>query len=322
MKKSWKKLFLIFLGNGLILSVMVSGFLSFQLPFSQPTSKQMFLFLTHLMGILPIILGFSVFLFCCAFFSLRNWTQAGSFVLKLFHPQKYKFQASPASLPFSLFKPSAVPISSLPRSVIKARQKAIFDLAHTKNPYLKSIRPQLNSYLIDKTQKNQDGENNSTALTFSDIVSQALYQSQKSYPERKVTIDLKADIDLPFYAPAIFQALWELIKNAQQVSPPHEAVNIRTYHKGHNWFCCEVEDKGPGMNRKLMEKSSRLYWTTKKDSTGLGLPLVQSALSRIGGILKLHSPAKGGLKVLLFIPKDYLFHVQPSRVEREQMSTL
>ena len=177
-------------------------------------------------------------------------------------------------------------------------------------------------HITDKAQKNQDRENRPTALTFSDIVTQALYQSQKSYPSLKITTDLQADIELPFYAPAMFQALWELIKNAQQVSPPHEAVNIRTYHKGHNWFCCEVEDKGPGMNRALMEKASRLYWTNKKDSTGLGLPLVQSALSRIGGILKLNSSAKGGLKVLLFIPKDYLFPVHHSRIGSEPGSPL
>ncbi len=96
---------------------------------------------------------------------------------------------------------------------------------------------------------------------------------------------------------------------AKKVSQ-QKSLKIRTFKKQNKWFCCEVEDEGPGMTRTMMEKASQLYFTTKKNSTGLGLPFIQSVLSRIGGIMKLQSSEKRGLKVSLFIPLDYITHIQ------------
>ena len=225
-------------------------------------------------------------MYLLVFWYCRSLTLAGDFLFKLFCPQS--------------------------GGAFKEKQKALFYLAHTKNPYLKNIRTTLNRFITETAKPNQSAK--VAELTFSDIVNKALYQSQIRYPKVKIITDLKVDIKLPFYAQTMFQVLWELIKNAKQASPANEAIYIRTYTKGTNWFCCEVEDRGPGMSRELMKKSSQLYWTTKKNSTGLGLVFVQSALSRIGGIMKLNSHVKegGGFKVLLFIPKDYLFHIQNS----------
>ncbi len=193
------------------------------------------------------------------------------------------------------------------------RRRALFYLSHTKNPFLKKIRPALHTFLTAKPEKEGKTANTQTDLSFQDIIHKAERESQSTYPDLKLQTELKADIPLPFCANMMFQALWELLKNAQQVNPAQEPVTIRTYEKGTGWFCCEVEDKGPGMNRALMEKASKLYWTTKEEATGLGLPFVQSALSRVGGLIQLKSPKAGGLKVLMFIPKDYLFHVQNFR---------
>ena len=301
-KPYWQKLFWIFVASSLLFSIVVSGLLSFPLQLSLPTEEQTMGFLIHLIDIGPLFLGFGTFLFVCVFLYLRAFVTAGHFLLHLFHPKAPLAKAG-------------APIPS--PHAITGKQKALFDLAHTKNPYLQSIRQALNPLLLNTTVKGEK-ENTLTELTFSDIVDKVLYQSQTRYPKLKISLDLKADIKVAFFADMLFQALWELLKNAQQVSPSDEAIRIRTYNKGSNWFCCEMEDKGPGMDRELMEKASQLYWTTKAGSTGLGLAFVQSALSRIGGIMKLKSPKAGGLKVLLFIPKDYLFHVQSLTPQMEK----
>ena len=101
-------------------------------------------------------------------------------------------------------------------------------------------------------------------------------------------------------------------------------VTIRTFRKENKWFCCEVEDKGPGMDRNTMEKACQLYFTTKKNSIGLGLVFVQSALSRIGGLMKLQSNSleKSGLKICLFIPLDYIMYIQALKSSSQKKTEL
>ena len=132
--------------------------------------------------------------------------------------------------------------------------------------------------------------------------------------------ELNSDISLPVFADKLFQSLWELIKNVAQVVPEGQTdeMKIHTFKKDNIWFCCEVEDKGPGMDRATMEKATQLYFTTKKDSTGLGLPFVQSVLSRMGGIVKLQSSENRGLKVCLFIPIDYISHIQNLKTSSQE----
>ena len=292
----WRKLFLIFLLSATLFSIAVSYlfFLKLNSPPGPPvTAGLMTLFLEHFQLVFPFSLFCFMVLYFFVFLYLKTFLEAGGFLIQLFSP-KLNTQQTNSHLK-------------------KERRHALFYLSHTKNPYLKKIRPALNAFLTITPKKEEKAEDSQTDLSFSNIIQKAKGESRQIYPHLKLQTELKADIKLPFCANIMFQALWELVKNAHQASPTDEPVTIRTYEKGANWFCCEVEDKGPGMNRAIMEKASQLYWTTKKKATGLGLPFVQSALSRIGGLMKLQSSKAGGLKVLMFIPKDYLFHIHNFR---------
>lgn len=199
------------------------------------------------------------------------------------------------------------------------RKQILSCLAHTNNIYLKRNRMSLVSFLRADHKKGQQNTQMSEA-TFSDIINKAIHQSDLIYPNIYIYKDLISDITLPVFSNQLFQSLWELIKNVAQVIPEGQKgeMTVRTFKKGNNWFCCEVEDKGPGMDKETMGKAAKLYFTTKEDSTGLGLPFVQSVLSRMGGIMKLQSSENGGLKVCLFIPMDYINHVQNLRISSQE----
>ena len=196
-------------------------------------------------------------------------------------------------------------------------------LAHTNNFYLKKMRSTLTIF-FQKTNKKEKKDKLPQEVSFSDLIEKITHQSYLFFPHLQIQKELNANITLPLFSDLLFQSLWELIKNAAQAhatiyktndlknSAYHKQKNtiiIRTYKKQNTWFCCEIEDKGPGMDRTIMEKANQLYFTTKKHASGLGLPFVQSALSRMGGIMKLRSQENKGLTVFLFIPLDYITHI-------------
>ena len=251
---------------------------------SRPAQKPGALFLSYFNWILLFSVLCFAFLFLFIFLYLRSFAQAAHFLFSLFG-ERYKAE----------------------------QKKALSYLAHTNNFYLQTIRSVLISVLRgDRRDQKKEQTLPAQESSFSNIVNQSVCRSHLIYPHLRIHKELISDIDLPVFADVLSQALWELIKNVAQAFPEGETgeLKIRTFKKHNTWFCCEVEDEGPGMNRTTMEKASQVYFTTKKYSSGLGLPFVQSFLSRIGGIMKLQSSENGGLNVCLFIPLDYIAHIQ------------
>lgn len=256
----------------------------------QPVQKPGTLFISYFKWVLLFgVLSF-LFLFLIVFFYLNSFIYAAHFLFRLFGKHS-----------------------------VMERKKFLSYLAHTGNIYLKRSRTALLS-VLQAGQKTEKNDKPASEVSFSDIVHKILCQSHSLYPGLRISKELGSDINIPVFSDKLFQSLWELIKNVAQTTPTDQSgeVKIRTFKKNNSWFCCEVEDKGPGMDRATMEKATQLYFTTNKDSTGLGLPFVQSVLSRMGGIMKLQSSESGGLKVCLFIPIDYISYIQNLKTSSQE----
>ncbi len=261
---------------------------------SRPTILPGRLFLSYFKSAFLLGLVFFTFLFLFIFLYLKAFVHSAHFLFRLFG-NGYKTE----------------------------QKRALFYLAHTNNSYLKNIRWDLTSIL--QANKKKEHKKSNAEITFSDVVKKVVYQSNRLYPALRIHTDLVSDIPLPVFADKLFQSLWELVKNAVQALPNagqigqkegnqvktyRSALKIRTFKKNNRWFCCEVEDQGPGMDEDTIQKAGALYFTTKKHFTGLGLTFVESVLSRMGGIMKLQSSENGGLNVCLVIPLDYICHIQ------------
>ena len=281
---------------------------------SQPMQRPGLVFLSHLKKtVLFSIVAFTV-LFLFIFFYLRSFISAADFLFCL-------FGAGGSLVRWNNFLSSTVS-SSLSKNRME-QNKALSYLAHTNNTYLKSMREALTAVLRFSKNKDQGGIS-PIKPTFLTVVNRVIDKSCSIYSHLKINRDLASDIELPVFSDQLFQSLWELIKNAAQALPSGQdgALTIRTFKKNDKWFCCEVEDEGPGMDKQIIERAAQLYFTTKKYSTGLGLPFVQSVLSRMGGIVKLQSSEGGGLTVCLFIPLDYITYVQSFTPDRHQNKPL
>ena len=202
-------------------------------------------------------------------------------------------------------------LSNLFRS--KKPKSELFKLTHMNNKYLIPMKPGLAHYL--KTSSSPPQKTNTSTkeeLSFSDIIQQIIDQTRHIYPQLSLKTEILSDIKVPLFSQDLFQSLWEIIKNAHEATFQEKnpnSVTIRCFKKN-DWFCCEIKDTGPGMNSETIAKANQLYFSTKKDASGVGLNLVESVLSRLGGLMQIDSPKGEGLCVTLFIPLDYLNYIQ------------
>ncbi len=274
----WLKLAVLLLTGFFSLSVALLWFFATQ---QNPTSPYS-LFLSYFtFGVLlSSLVCFLVFL--SIFFYLKSYLQASEFLLGSFQQMDRR-----------------------------EKKKMLGRLARMDNKYLDPIRKTITDQIFSN---NKETRSQSPAKDphFSEILHQATEQSHRIYPDLQIEEELNADIRLPVFSESIFQSLWELIKNTNQALPAGQKkgkLRIRTF-KQSNWFCCELEDNGEGMKESEIPQASRLYFSTKENSVGAGLTLVESVLSRLGGIMKLHSSDGKGFLVSLLIPLDYIDHVQ------------
>lgn len=84
---------------------------------------------------------------------------------------------------------------------------------------------------------------------------------------------------------------------AGQQNPPHNAA-------GDEGYCClEVEDTGPGIDEENMPFLFDPFFSTKPESAGMGLCIVQRTAQELGGSLRLMNRKQGGLVARLSLPR-------------------
>jgi signal transduction histidine kinase len=97
------------------------------------------------------------------------------------------------------------------------------------------------------------------------------------------------------------QVLINLIINAIQASPDGENVIIRT-HQTKSETIIEVVDFGCGITPDQREEIFMPFFSTKKDGTGLGLPIVRKIVEAHQGKIQVISNPKGGTIFRIVVP--------------------
>ncbi|MGC9194913.1 MAG: sensor histidine kinase [Syntrophobacteraceae bacterium] len=92
----------------------------------------------------------------------------------------------------------------------------------------------------------------------------------------------------------IRQALINLLNNAVQASSQGDRVLLHCYRKGKN-LALDIIDCGCGIPIDKREAIFSPFFTTKKDGTGLGLPIVKKIVDAHGGLLQIVDNYCGGL---------------------------
>jgi two-component system, NtrC family, sensor histidine kinase HydH len=99
--------------------------------------------------------------------------------------------------------------------------------------------------------------------------------------------------EVEIHAEALQHALMSLLSNARDATRNGKPITISTRLEPGATIVIAVADQGPGMDKDMMDKAMRPFFTTKPDGTGLGLPLARQIMERMGGYLALKSGNRG-----------------------------
>ncbi len=123
---------------------------------------------------------------------------------------------------------------------------------------------------------------------------------------RNVTVRLESPPDLQpilLDSARMRQALINLMVNAVQASPEGDAVLV-AIHRKYGQTVVEIVDHGPGVPGEMREEIFIPFVTSKKDGTGLGLPVVKKVVEAHGGHVRVLDTPGGGATFRVELPSS------------------
>ncbi len=113
-----------------------------------------------------------------------------------------------------------------------------------------------------------------------------------------------ADMPLLPLDPSVMRAIvYNLVANAIQACAPGDTVNLYVHlTEGGKVLELIVVDDGPGMSAETFRRCTELFFTTRRNGSGIGLALVKSAVEEAGGQLGVESVPGFGTSVTVRVP--------------------
>ncbi len=103
------------------------------------------------------------------------------------------------------------------------------------------------------------------------------------------------------------QAVDNLLRNAIDATPAGGVVALSAGRSG-GAACLEVRDTGTGIPPDILPKIFDLYFTTKRDGTGVGLAVAHQIVSAHGGTIEVESAPGTGTRMVVRLPQDGITH--------------
>lgn len=98
------------------------------------------------------------------------------------------------------------------------------------------------------------------------------------------------------------QAVLNLLQNALDATPEGGTISLSCAGSDDGTLIT-VSDTGGGLEKEEIEKIFNLYYTTKHDGTGMGLPITQQIISQHNGTVSVQSARGEGTSFLITLPK-------------------
>ncbi|MEJ2033033.1 MAG: HAMP domain-containing sensor histidine kinase [Deltaproteobacteria bacterium] len=143
-----------------------------------------------------------------------------------------------------------------------------------------------------------------TATDLNDLVREIIEVSEDAARSHGVTLEMEADAEIfPVQVDKdrFQQVLLNLVTNAIEASPSGEKVRVRTARHD-NGVVIEVADHGPGMSAEDRQLAFSAFYSTKKEGTGLGLPIVKKIVEAHDGRLELLKNEPTGMNFRVILP--------------------
>jgi len=128
---------------------------------------------------------------------------------------------------------------------------------------------------------------------------------QADWQSKGVTLTLREAPDLPEIRgdeDLLRRAFMNLIVNACEAMPRGGTVTITSEVEIGSYLKVTISDPGVGIARENVERVFRMYYSTKPDGTGIGLPLVRRVVDLHHGSIEILSTVGRGTTVSVRLP--------------------
>ncbi len=133
-------------------------------------------------------------------------------------------------------------------------------------------------------------------------VNETICLIRPSYEDAKVELALENRLEekalISFDRIKIFQALFNLLKNALEASKPGDKVEILLKRERDD-VLIRISDQGPGIPVENREKIFEPFFTTRKKGTGIGLARTKKILEVHDGSLCIDPDKTGGAAFII-----------------------
>jgi len=162
----------------------------------------------------------------------------------------------------------------------------------------------LEGILEDFLRYARGGEVNRAPLDLGEVVRDTLsfVESEDSLQGIRHHVDMPSSLPMVLLDKGLFQqALVNLFVNARQAMPEGGELIVQAQRMG-NFVEVTVTDTGVGMEPEALERCFEIYWSNKKQGTGLGLPTVRRIVEEHEGTIEVVSDQGRGTSVRIVLP--------------------
>ena len=99
------------------------------------------------------------------------------------------------------------------------------------------------------------------------------------------------------------EALFNVISNAIDATPPHRSVFIHTETTADGDQVWRIQDSGIGMRREILDQIGVPHRSFRRGGSGLGIALARAIVNQHGGSLRFDSTRGRGTTVTIHLPR-------------------
>lgn len=128
-----------------------------------------------------------------------------------------------------------------------------------------------------------------------------LFKSSSTVQNIAFLIQIKNNARLLIDPQQMKQALLNLLQNALDATPPNGQIRLFA-HKTDNHYEISVSDTGSGISDENLQKIFDIYFTTKRNGTGMGLPIASQIVQQHDGKIIVESNPEKGTTFRILLP--------------------